>query len=370
MTPPVRVVVAFGTRPEAIKMAPVVHELRARPEQFDLTVCATAQHREMQDQALAVFGIDVDYDLDLMTPGQTLDDVVAGVVTGVGSVLRCEQPRWVLVQGDTSSAFAAGLAAFHNGVKVGHVEAGLRTGLRSAPFPEEVNRRMVTCFADLHFAPTEHAARALIDDGADAVDVLVTGNTVVDALQWVLAREPTPLSDKLLAVLDHPTILVTGHRRESFGEGFEQICSALSRLAQAYPEHRILYPVHLNPRVRGPVMEHLGAFANVVLAEPLGYTQFVQVMTRISFIITDSGGIQEEATALAKPVLVMRDVTERPEAVAAGVTELVGTDADRIVERATALIEDPTVHNRASETRNLYGDGKAAHRIAEALLVR
>ncbi len=365
------VVAVFGTRPEAIKMAPVIQELRARPDQFVVTVCATAQHRQMQDQALEVFGIKADHDLDLMTAGQTLDDIVAGVVSGVGGVLREAEPDWILVQGDTSTAFAAGLAGFHNGVRVGHVEAGLRTWQRDAPFPEEVNRRMISCFADVHFAPTEHAARALIDDGAAASDVLVTGNTVVDALHGVLADDSSPdLPDELLEVLTHPTILVTGHRRESFGEGFERICQALAQLAESHPDHRILYPVHLNPQVREPVLNHLARHETIVLIDPLDYLRFVQVMRAVSFIITDSGGIQEEATALGKPVLVMRDVTERPEAVAAGVTELVGTDPGRIVERATALIEDESVHDKAQKTRNLYGDGKASHRIAEALLTR
>jgi len=365
-----KVMVVFGTRPEAIKQAPIIRELRSRPGAFETIVCATAQHRQMQDQVQDVFGIKADYDLDLMTPGQSLDQVVAGVLTGVGEVLETEQPDWVLVQGDTSTAFAAGLAAFHRGVRVGHVEAGLRTGRRDEPFPEEVYRRMVSTFADLHFAPTPHARQALITEGVDRDRVLVTGNPVIDALHWTLAQGDVPLSADVAAALEHPTILVTGHRRESFGAGFEALCAGLARLAVAHPDHRVLYPVHLNPEVRRPVTELLGGIDNVVLTEPLDYAQFVNVMRRSSFIITDSGGIQEEATALAKPVLVMREVTERPEAVVAGVAELVGTDADRIFERASALIEGGAAHARALDASDIYGDGQARVRIVDALVDR
>lgn len=364
---PQRVMVVFGTRPEAIKMAPVVAELRARPSQFEAIVCATGQHRQMLTQALEVFELETDHSLEVMKQGQSLDQVVAAVVLGVGEILKNEQPDWILVQGDTSTALAAGLAGFHAGVKVGHVEAGLRTGRRHEPFPEEINRRMLSCLADLHFAPTAHARSALLAEGVDAAKVMVTGNTVIDALHHILDRGPVELPDSVERVLRHPTILITGHRRESFGAGFEAICSGLARLAAANPDHRLLYPVHLNPRVRESVSATLGHLDNVELIEPLDYLSFVEVMRRSVFIITDSGGIQEEATALGKPTLVMRDVTERPEAIQAGLTELVGADADRIFDRAMALLADDTVAERAVDATNTYGDGKAATRIVEAL---
>lgn len=367
MNDKMKVLIAFGTRPEAIKMAPIVIELAQRQE-FQPVVCATSQHRQMQDQALEVFGISPDYDLDLMKPGQSLNEIVANVLCRIPSVLEQEKPDCVLVQGDTSTAFAVSLAAFHSQIMVGHVEAGLRTYRRYQPFPEEVNRKMVSATATVHFTPTEHARQNLLREGHDEASIFVTGNTVVDALQWVLARTKFEVPAELENfAFDEPFILVTGHRRESFGEGFRNICLGLKAIAARYPSIPLLYPVHLNPNVREPVYSLLGDVPNMHLVSPIAYTHFVHLLKQAKLIISDSGGIQEEAAALGKPVLVMRDVTERPEAVEAGVSKLVGTDPERILREASRLLEDESAYRKASAHRELFGDGSAAKQIADVL---
>lgn len=372
-----RALVVFGTRPEAIKMAPVVKALQADPR-FDARVCVTGQHREMLAQVLEVFGITPDHDLEVMAPGQDLFDVTSKVLLGMRGVLREEQPDVVLVHGDTTTCFAAGLAAFYERVPVAHVEAGLRTGDLSRPWPEELNRVLVGRFADHHFAPTERAADNLRAEGAEERTVHVTGNTVVDALLDVrdrVADEPAvtfedELGAGLAAALDadaSPVVLVTGHRRESFGQGFQDLCAGLRQVAETHPDWRIIYPVHLNPNVRGPVREALGDVDNVHLIEPLEYRPFVWLMNRATAILTDSGGIQEEGPSLRVPVLVTRDVTERPEAVAAGTVQLVGTDPGRIVSGLEAAILDPAVRSAMTTGANPYGDGHASERICNLL---
>lgn len=363
-----KILFIFGTRPEAIKLAPVVLELRQRPE-FQPVVCVTAQHREMLDQVLDTFSIRPDYDLGIMQPGQDLFDLTARCLTGLRPVIERESPAVVIVQGDTTTAFAASLAAFYSGIPAAHVEAGLRTFDKRRPFPEEINRRLTSHLVDIHFAPTETAAQNLRKEGIAESDIFVTGNTVVDAL--FLTREKYrgrwPPPPGMRPVPDgRRMILVTGHRRESFGEGFENICDALRRLA-ARRDVEIVYPVHLNPNVQEPVRRILGGLPNVQLIDPLSYVPFVGLMESSHLILTDSGGIQEEAPSLGKPVLVMRDVTERPEAVAAGTVKLVGADASRIVSAATELLDNPAEYQRMSRAHNPYGDGQASRRIADIL---
>ena len=360
--------VIFGTRPEAIKMAPVIQALRQRLPNGTL-VCATAQHRQMQDQALAVFNIQPDFDLDLMRPGQSLNDVVSRVLKQLSPILEQQRPDYILVQGDTSTAFAAALAAFHLQIKVGHVEAGLRTGDRNQPYPEEINRKMLSCLADKHFAPTTWSKQNLLDEGYPDSSIYVTGNTVIDALYQVLKQtKPDPIAALQNLPDNAPLILITGHRRENFGSGFDHICQAIKTLAQKYPQHHFVYPVHLNPNVQKPVLSLLGNIPNIYLIEPQPYIQFIHLMQRAIFLISDSGGIQEEATALGKPVLVMRSVTERPEGINAGVCQLVGTDSQKIIQAATNLIEQPKHLIAAADSKHLFGDGHAARQIIEALL--
>lgn len=363
------VMVVFGTRPEAIKMAPVVAALHATPG-LRTRVAVTAQHRQMLDQVLELFAIAPDVDLDLMTPGQQLPDLFARILQGMSQVLARERVDLLLVHGDTSTTLAAALAAFYARVPVGHVEAGLRTGDMQAPWPEEANRRLTAPLAALHFAPTDTARANLLAEGIAPAQVHVTGNTVVDALLDVAHRIDTDpsLARRLDAALPpvvpgRRLILVTGHRRESFGRGFEEICMALRALA-GRGDVDIVYPVHLNPQVQGPVQRILGGIDGVRLIEPLDYLPFVRMMSRAHLIITDSGGIQEEAPSLGKPVLVMRATTERPEAVAAGTVRLVGTDRATIVAEATRLLDDPAAHARMARAHNPYGDGHAAARIA------
>ena len=361
--------VVFGTRPEAIKMAPVVAALRAMPG-IRTRVAVTAQHRQMLDQVLDLFGIVPDIDLDLMTPGQQLPDLFARILQGMSAVLSRERVDLLLVHGDTSTTLAAALAAFYARVPVGHVEAGLRTGDMQAPWPEEANRRLTAPLASLHFAPTAAARDNLLAEGIAPAQVHVTGNTVVDALLAVSARID---ADAALAqgmaerfgFIDpgRRLVLVTGHRRENFGAGFEQICLALRDLAQRGGT-QVLYPVHLNPNVQGPVQRLLGDVPGVHLIEPQDYLPFVYLMGRAHLILTDSGGIQEEAPSLGKPVLVMRTTTERPEAVAAGTVRLVGTDRATIVAEATRLLDDPAAHALMARAHNPYGDGQASERIA------
>lgn len=370
-----KVLSVFGTRPEAIKMAPVVKELEKYPELFQSVVCVTAQHRQMLDQVLNLFDIKPDYDLNIMRPGQDLTDITCNVLQGLKPVLAAEVPDIVLVHGDTSTTMGASLAAYYARVQVGHVEAGLRTGDKFAPFPEEMNRRVTGALADLHFAPTEAARQNLLREGVSDTTIFVTGNTVVDALLSVsrkLSSDPALGRgfDEQFSFLDPEKrlILVTGHRRENFGAGFEAICQALADIA-ASRDVEILYPVHLNPNVQEPVRRILGAgnLGNVHLIEPVDYLPFVYLMNRSYLIITDSGGVQEEAPSLGKPVLVMRDTTERPEAVLAGTVLLVGTDRDAIVRETHTLLDDSAAYQAMSLAHNPYGDGNAAPRIAAAL---
>lgn len=359
----------FGTRPEAIKMASVVKALR-RAGMFEVRTCVTAQHRQILDQVLELFAITPDIDLDLMRPDQDLTDITVGVLSGIRGILRDWRPDWMLVQGDTTTTFAASLAAHYEKVAVGHVEAGLRTGNPHAPWPEEMNRRLTSMLATLHFSPTPRARDNLLQVGIPTDAIHVTGNTVIDALLEAVARLESDgtlraVVERRFAFLNpaRKWVLVTGHRRENFGSGFERICQAL-RLLGEREEVEIVYPVHPNPNARGPVQHILGACPHIHLIEPLDYLPFVYLMSRAFVIATDSGGIQEEAPSLGKPVLVMRETTERPEAVAAGTAKLVGTDSGRIVAEVTRLLEDAVAYQKMARVHNLYGDGKAAERIA------
>jgi UDP-N-acetylglucosamine 2-epimerase (non-hydrolysing) len=358
----------FGTRPEAIKLAPVIRELARHPKEFQPAVLVTAQHRQMLDQVLRVFDIKPDHDLDVMRPGQSLADVTVGALRGVERVLRLARPDMVIVQGDTTSAFAAALAAFYERIPVGHVEAGLRTGDKYSPYPEEMNRRLVSSLADLHFAPTRAAKENLLSEGVSRSRIHVTGNTVVDALK-AMRRSKAVLRMPVLDGIpkEHRVILVTAHRRESFGPGFERICRALRTIVERNPDVVVVYPVHLNPNVRKPAREILGRVLRVHLIEPLEYLPFVRLMERAYLILTDSGGIQEEAPALGKPVLVMRDVTERPEAVVAGTARLVGTETEVIVAATERLLHSAAAYRKMVRARNPFGDGRASSRIAAAL---
>ena len=364
-----KVCVVLGTRPEAIKLSPVVLELRSRPD-FQVLVCATAQHRQLLDQVLGAFGITPDYDLNVMRSEQTLSETTARILTTLEPVLAAERPDLVLVQGDTTTTLCGALAAFYQKIPVGHVEAGLRTWDYLQPFPEEVNRVLTTRLSALHFAATEWAARNLLAEGVPRSRVAVTGNSGIDAVLYVRDRlEQGRLRGPEWPQLDpaKKLIVVTAHRRESFGEGFRRICAALARLARR-PDVQIVYPVHPNPNVQGPVRELLGALASVVLVEPLDYVPFVDLMRRAHLLITDSGGVQEEGPSLGKPILVMREKTERPEAVEAGTVRLVGTDVERIVGEATRLLEDPEEYQRMARVHNPYGDGQASRRIAGLIL--
>lgn len=373
-----KVMLVFGTRPEAIKMAPLVHRLAAEPESFDVKVCVTAQHRQMLDQVLKIFEISPDIDLNVMRPGQDLFDVTANVLLGMRAVFSQEKPDVVLVHGDTTTTLATAMAGFYAGVPVGHVEAGLRTHDVYAPFPEEFNRQVASKVARWHFAPTDLSRSNLLAEGVPEGAITVTGNTVIDALHWVLGRieaedgRAEGLAQRLSSMLpfawQHERfVLITGHRRENFGEGFLQICEALRELAQRFAAVRFVYPVHLNPNVQQPVRALLGALPNVHLIEPLDYEPFVYLLKHCHLVLTDSGGIQEEAPSLGKPVLVMRQVTERPEAVQAGTVELVGADRLRIVEGVARLLQYEEHHQKMARAHNPYGDGKACERIAELL---
>jgi len=367
---PLRVLAIFGTRPEAIKMAPVVRALQARPDKFAVRTCATAQHREMLDQVLALFDLAPDIDLDLMQPGQTLSGLAARVLTHLDPVLVAERPDWILVQGDTTTVMMAALAAQHRQIRVGHVEAGLRTRDRRNPFPEEMNRVVADHVSDLCFAPTEMARDNLLAEGIPASTIRVTGNTVIDALLQVAGRDWQPDPDSSLARLpaDREWLLVTAHRRENFGEPLQGICQALRTLAdQRGDSVHVIYPVHRNPQVWGPVHEALGDHPGITLLPPVDYREMVYLMKRCRLILTDSGGLQEEAPSLHKPVLVLRETTERPEALAAGATRLAGTDPRRIVREAHRLLDDPEAYAAMASAGNPYGDGHAAERIAAEL---
>jgi len=368
-----KVLTVFGTRPEAIKMAPLVLALQD-DARFESALCVTGQHREMLDQVLSLFALAPDYDLNIMKPGQDLTDVTSAILQGMRGVLCDAKPDLVLVHGDTATTFAATLAAYYQKIPVGHVEAGLRTGNLYSPWPEEANRKLTGALAALHFAPTQKSADNLLAEGVSGSAVHITGNTVIDALFKIVERfdEDSALASSLAGHFpflssDRRVILVTGHRRESFGGGFERICEALNRIARAFPDVDIVYPVHLNPNVREPVNRLLSCLDNVHLIEPLDYLPFVHLMCDSYLILTDSGGIQEEAPSLGKPVLVMRDATERPEAVEAGTVELVGTDVERICSRLEALLTDEATYQRMSLAHNPYGDGKSCQRILAVL---
>jgi UDP-N-acetylglucosamine 2-epimerase (non-hydrolysing) len=362
--PPLKILAVYGTRPEAIKMAPVVEALRRRPERFAVTVCATGQHREMLDQVQELFGLRPDLDLRLMRHDQTLNGLASGALAALEEVLAARDPDWLLVQGDTTTAMSAALAAFHRGVRVGHVEAGLRTGDLRRPFPEEANRRVIDLLADALFAPTGRAARALLDEGKDPGRVHVVGNTVIDALQS-LARQS--LAIPASAESQRPEVLITVHRRESFGAPLRAIFGAVRRLAEAFPGVSWVYPVHRNPNVCGPAREILQGLPNVELCEPLDYRRLVERLARCRLVLTDSGGLQEEAPSFGKPVLVLRETTERPEGVEAGVARLVGADPERIFAETAALLRDEEAYLRMARAVNPYGDGRAAGRIAAVL---
>lgn len=376
MSSALKVLTVFGTRPEAIKMAPLVTALAA-DGRFDAKVCVTGQHREMLDQVLDLFGIKPAFDLSIMRPGQDLTDITAAILQGMKEVFGTFRPDIVLVHGDTSTTLAASLAAYYHQIPIAHVEAGLRTGNLYSPWPEEANRKLAGALATLHFAPTGASSRNLQQEGVPINSIVVTGNTVIDALLSVVRKfkQDTSLQEKFdrqFAFLepDRRIVLVTGHRRESFGGGFERICQALAATALAFPNINIVYPVHLNPNVREPVNRLLSDTPNIHLIEPLDYLPFVYLMNRACIILTDSGGIQEEAPSLGKPVLVMRDVTERPEAVQAGTVKLVGTEVATITQHLRELLTDTAAYERMSFSHNPYGDGKATGRILEALATR
>ncbi len=368
-----KILTVFGTRPEAIKMAPLVLAL-AKAANIDSQVCVTAQHREMLDQVLELFQIKPEYDLNIMQPSQDLYDVTTRILIGMREVLQSFQPDIVLVHGDTSTTFAATLAAFYEHIPVGHVEAGLRTGDLSSPWPEEANRKLTGTLAKWHFAPTETSRNNLLKENVLLADIHVTGNTVIDALHWVVSKinKDNTLSSELAAqfpFLDehNKLILVTGHRRESFGGGFERICEALRQIALRYPKAQIIYPVHMNPNVQEPVNRLLNGINNIYLIAPQDYLPFVYLMNRSYLILTDSGGVQEEAPSLGKPVLVMRNNTERPEAVEAGTVKLVGTQTKNIMNAVCKLMDDSVHYQHMAQANNPYGDGKACSRIIAAL---
>ena len=378
-----RVMLVFGTRPEAIKMAPLVQEFRKHPDQYETLVCVTGQHRKMLDQVLNIFGIVPNYDLNIMKPGQDLYDVTARILSGMRDILTRTQPDVLLVHGDTTTSMAVALAAFYQQIPVGHVEAGLRTHNIYSPWPEEMNRQITGRIATYHFSPTPLSRENLLREGIDKSRILVTGNTVIDALYAVVnkMKDDVPLQlslEKELKAAGYDTgrlvteegrrlVLITGHRRENFGDGFLHICRAIKMLSEKYPDVDFVYPMHLNPNVRKPIKEIFGenCQSNLFFIEPLEYLSFVYLMEKSHIVLTDSGGIQEEAPGLGKPVLVMRDTTERPEALEAGTVKLVGTDYDKIVSEVSSLLDDAQYYEKMSRAVNPYGDGKACERIAQ-----
>ena len=372
-----KILLVFGTRPEAIKMAPLVKEFQKDVENFEIKVCVTAQHREMLDQVLNLFQISPDYDLNIMKPAQDLYDVTSNILLKIKPVLEEFNPDVVLVHGDTTTTFATSLAAYYQKIKIGHVEAGLRTGNLYSPWPEEGNRRLTSVLTDYHFSPTETSKKNLLSEGVDKSKIIVTGNTVIDALQIIVNNiyNKEHLRFKIeeaiiksgFKELDSKFILVTGHRRENFGQGFLNICEALKVLAKNNPDINILYPVHLNPNVREPVNELLSNVSNIKLVEPFQYEEFIYLMSKSYLILTDSGGIQEEAPSLGKPVLVMRDTTERPEAVGAGTVKLVGSAQNNIIKEVQKLLNDSSEYQRMSKAHNPYGDGNASKNILKIL---
>jgi UDP-N-acetylglucosamine 2-epimerase (non-hydrolysing) len=372
-----KILTVMGTRPEAIKLAPVILKLKSYPDQVDVSVCSTGQHRQMLDQVLDLFHIQPETDLELMRENQTPSQVAAGVLTAIDPLLASLQPDWMLVQGDTTTVMAATIAAFHRKVRVAHVEAGLRTYDRENPFPEEMNRVVADHVCDLHFPPTEQARRNLLAEGIRESSIFVTGNTVIDALLWAAER---PLNDAARQELaeygllervqgdERRLILVTAHRRENQGRPIRQICQALRCLAQSRPEYHIVYPVHRNPNIWGPVHEELGGVPGITLTPPVGYLSLIQLMKRSILILTDSGGIQEEAPSLGVPVLVLRKTTERPEAVEAGAVRLVGAETEAILAEAGRLLDDPAAYRAMAQAINPYGDGLASQRIADVII--
>jgi UDP-N-acetylglucosamine 2-epimerase (non-hydrolysing) len=368
-----RILIVFGTRPEAIKMAPLVLALR-KNERFECKVCVTAQHREMLDQVLELFEIIPDYDLDLMKPRQSLTDITSAILFGLSPIFAEFRPEYVLVHGDTATTLSTSIAAYYHQIKVGHVEAGLRTGNIYSPWPEEGNRKLTGAIANVHFAPTKNSKQNLLNENISNDQIVVTGNTVIDALLGVIDRLKvnTDLSASLAKQFEFLNknkrlVLITGHRRESFGRGFERICEAIARTARAYPDVEFVYPMHLNPNVREPVNKFLRDLPNVFLIEPLDYLPFVYLMNRSYVLLTDSGGIQEEAPSLGKPVLVMRDTTERPEAIDAGTVKLVGTQTEAIFDELSTLLVNNEAYKKMSFAHNPYGDGRACERILDAL---
>jgi UDP-N-acetylglucosamine 2-epimerase (non-hydrolysing) len=373
-----KILIVFGTRPEAIKMAPLVKEFENHREAFLTKVCITAQHREMLDQVLNIFKIQPDYDLNIMKAGQDLYDITSRVLLGMRDVLSEFKPDLVLVHGDTTTSMAAALSAFYQQIPVGHIEAGLRTGNIFAPWPEEMNRMLTRCLTHFHFSPTQTSKQNLLKENVREEQIIVTGNTVIDALHMVLKRIHSDdslqneirllIQDKGYRMNDkRKCILITGHRRENFGDGFINICSAIKEIAGRYPDFDLVYPVHLNPNVQKPVYELLNGLNNVFLIDPLEYLPFIYLMENSHIVLTDSGGIQEEAPGLGKPVLVMRDTTERPEAVEAGTVKLVGTNKEKIVKEICLLIDNPDYYEAMSKANNPYGDGKAVKRILDHL---
>ncbi len=369
----IRVLSIFGTRPEAVKMAPVIKALERTPG-LESRVCVTAQHRQMLDQVLDLFAIHPDIDLDLMKPDQALAELTAEIFNHLDPVLGDQKPDWVVLQGDTTTVMAASVLCYYHHIRVGHVEAGLRTHDKWQPFPEEINRRVASVVTDLHFAPTEQSRQNLLNEGIPGAAIVVTGNPVIDALGEIASRPAPPEAQELLDRLGvceggKELVLVTAHRRENFGRPFEDICRALRSLAQAYPTRlQLIYPVHLNPNIQEPAYKNLSGVPNITLLKPLDYLPLVHLMKHATLVLTDSGGIQEEATSLGKPTLVLRNVTERPEGVAAGVLKLVGTDPRLIVAESCRLLEDPAAYRAMANARNPFGDGHAAGRIVQAIL--
>jgi UDP-N-acetylglucosamine 2-epimerase (non-hydrolysing) len=378
MTQKKKIIMVFGTRPEAIKMAPLYHALKAQPDQFETILCVTAQHRHMLDQVLKLFKIIPDIDLNVMKSGQDLFDVTTAVLLGMREVLQMHKPDALLVHGDTTTTLATAMAGYYAGVPIGHVEAGLRTHDINSPFPEEFNRQLTSKVTRWHFAPTAFSRQNLLDEHVPETHITVTGNTVIDALQWVLARIDYDIKnqEKITSFLssrlpfawkNQRFVLITGHRRENFGDGFQQICEAIKEIAHRYPDVHFVYPVHLNPNVQKPTQSILASLTNMHLIEPLDYEPFVYLLKHCHIVLTDSGGIQEEAPSLGKPVLVMRDVTERPEAVEAGTVRLVGANHARIVANVTELLDNEVSLKLMARAHNPFGDGKACRRIIDAL---
>ena len=372
VTPMYKILICAGTRPEAIKLAPLVRTLRLAPEIFQVKLCSTGQHREMLHQAFSDFDLVPDMDLEVMTENQTLSSLSARLFTKLDALYAQEKPDMVIVQGDTTTVTIASMCAFYRGIKVGHVEAGLRSFDMAAPFPEEFNRRVASVATNLHFCPTERARSNLLRENVPPADVFVCGNTVIDALLFMVEKvrsTPRPFRQEVERALDggRRMVLITAHRRESFGEGFSNICQAIRHLSVKHPDVSFIYPVHLNPNVQKPVNETLGCCPGVVLTKPLTYRDFVQLMDRSYLILSDSGGIQEEAPSLGKPVLVMREVTERPEGIEAGTSKLVGTDVELITREVGRLLTDTDHYTRIAQIKNPFGDGRASERIASIL---